>query len=275
MGQQSQCPMCGIVFVIPVVQTPAAPAGWMPGYGQPGAVYQPGTMQGYPGPMPGGMAYPGGAPGYPGMFPGAPNFPGIPAAAPPDAAFPEMMPGFPSAPVEQGFPDLETGPTIEFPQHQTEPEQPFAPVTADSHATTAEPAPEPAPEKQEPRIVRIPCPQGHELQTPMDMIGQEVLCPFCSTQFHLKYENSVEFMEERAESERRREEQLNRTALKSAIIAAVIVVLGIISMIVYLAVRSPAPAPSSPPAHNEPSDGQVTPEADESPAAEDDAAEDE
>jgi hypothetical protein len=268
MGQQSQCPMCGMVFVVPVMQqqAPAAPAGWMPGYGQPGA------MPGYPGGMPGGMGYQGGmqgGAGYPGMVPGAPAYPGGQAGYPPAgafqgaAAYPGMAPGYTPAPAEPGFPGVVTGPTItgptnEVPQFQPEPQPPSEPAPA--------PAAEPVPEKQEPRIVRIPCPQGHELQTPMDMIGQDVLCPFCSTQFHLKFEDSVEYKEEQAKLKQRREEQLNQAALKWSIIAAVVVVVGILAMIVYQVVTAPAEVPISPPAATEPSDEEPTAPADETPA---------
>ncbi|HVC96960.1 MAG TPA: hypothetical protein VND64_24995 [Pirellulales bacterium] len=263
MGQQNQCPLCGMVFVVPVMQqqAPAAPAGWMPGYGQPGVAPE------YPGGMPGGMGYQGGVPGgvgYPGMVPGAPGYPGVQAGYPPagvfpgGAAYPGMAPGFAPAPAEPGFPGVVTGPTIEAPQIHPEPQQTSEPPTQ---------AAEPAPEKQEPRIVRIPCPHGHELQTPMDMIGQDVLCPFCNTQFHLKYENSVEYKDEQAELKQRREEQLNQTALKWAIIAAVVVVVGILAMIVYQVVTAPAEETTAPPAASEPSDEEPAAPARETPAA--------
>jgi hypothetical protein len=172
------------------------------------------------------------------MIPGTPGYAGafVPAAAQPGPA------GFEPFAAEQGFAGTATGssdvdqaPGAQFAAPEA------APVTAAAEATAAEQLPdEPAPaaEKQQPRIVRIACPQGHELQTPMDMIGQEVLCPFCNAQFILLYENSVEFKEEQAELERLREERLNRTALQWAIVAAVVVVLGILSMIVYLSLRS-------------------------------------
>jgi len=60
MGQQSQCPMCGAIFMIPVVQAgPAAPGGWPAGY-QPPPGYAPPPGYGQPGY--GQPAYP--QPGY-------------------------------------------------------------------------------------------------------------------------------------------------------------------------------------------------------------------
>jgi hypothetical protein len=242
MGQQSQCPMCGIIFVVPIVpQVPVAGA-WMPGYSQPAqapAFQPPGFQPQTPGPL---EFRPG--------FPGAPGFVG--PACPSEIAAVHAAEGFSGQddfapnPSEQGpvgaaasFPSFESPPAVE--SSETRSEALGAAIAADEAAAPASSEGQPpAAEKQQPRIVRIACPQGHELQTPMDMIGQEVLCPFCNSQFLLLYENSVEFKEEQAELKRTREERLNRTALQWAIVTAVVVVLGIISMIVYLAMRSPA-----------------------------------
>lgn len=271
MGQQSQCPICGSVFVIPMApgmpgpqpawspgyspqppgyyppQVPAAPPGAYAGYPNYPAAFQPGTHPAgaYPGgyaggPMPGGQqpwpgyehapvqpAYPGGAAAMP---PGGMAYPGVAAGAMPNGSSPAPFADF---------------------QIQTEP----AAASVETAATAQpveEPKPEPPPEKQEPRIVRIPCPQGHELQTPMDMVQQDVLCPICGTQFHLRYEDSVEFKEEQAELRRRKAERVNQVALKWSIGAAVVVVLGIIGMMIYLAFTAPAE-----PTHNPAVDSAV------------------
>jgi hypothetical protein len=150
-------------------------------------------------------------------------------------------------------------PAAGMPVIKTEPEPQNAPAAAaSSEPAGAAPAPtSPPEEKKEPRIVRIPCPQGHELQTPMDMLNQEVLCPICNTQFHLRYEDSIDFKEEQAELRRRKAEQLNQAALKWSIIAAVVIVLAIITMIIYLAVRAPSEnnyVPPEPPVGEAPAD---------------------
>jgi hypothetical protein len=283
MGQQSQCPMCGAIFVIPVVQTGPAPGGWPPGYApqqgyvQPQPYGQPGYGQagyGQPGYAPPGYAPP---PGYGQPPPGAPQpgFPpqGFPGMAPagaqpgwapgpqqsPEMNFPGAAPsGFPGAPPGASAPDVGPGPTAE-----AAPQIHVGPSAAPSEAAAppAEPAKPAEPEKKEPRIVRIPCPQGHELQTPMDMVNQDVLCPICNTQFHLRYEDSIEFKQEQADLRRRKEEELNQAALKWAIIAAVVVVVGILGMIIYLKVRSPAESTypsdqSAPPAASESAESQ-------------------
>lgn len=271
MGQQSQCPICGGVFVIPIAPGMApAQAGWPAGYPPqapgyyppPGPTGPPGGYPGYPnypgafqpGAYPPGV-YPG---GYGGPMPGGPQpwagqepaagQPGFPGGA--AVMQPSGMPG----PAPAAFPDF---------QIQTEPAPAAAEVAAPTPAE--EPKPEAPPEKQEPRIVRIPCPQGHELQTPMDMVQQDVLCPICNTQFHLRYEDSIEFKEEQAELRRLKAERMNQVALKWSIGSAIAVVLGIIGMVIYLAVTAPSepslqplqPAVEEPAAGTPPAPGDV------------------
>jgi ribosomal protein S27E len=258
MGQQSQCPMCGSVFVMPVMPGATMPAGpvpggpaqpgWPgygqpapPGYGQPG-VYGQQMPPVYPMNYPGGAPVPNPYPGYPANF-GAPGgaMPGYgpqpgygaqqfeqPFTAAPAAPFQPPEAGV-QQPTTQGFPGMQTETSAEPAATTAAPQQPVA-------APTEPPAPPPE-EKKEPRIVRIPCPQGHELQTPMDMVNQEVLCPICGTQFHLRYEDSIEFKEEQAELRRRKAESLNYAAMKWSIVAAVVIVLGILGMFIYMATR--------------------------------------
>jgi hypothetical protein len=173
MGQQSQCPLCGILFIIPVIQSGAAPAGWSPAA---------------PGPWPeAGAAEP--ATEAPPEINVVPPPPGSEAAAP--------------AGQEADPPDVQ------------------------AEVATEEP--------QEPAVLHVPCPQGHVLETPADMIGQEVLCPFCQTQFRLRREDSVEYREEQALARRLREERFNKAVLKWSIVAAAVVVLAIVTMIVLAA----------------------------------------
>lgn len=163
MGQQSQCPLCGAVFLIPVLPQQAAPAAHVP----------------------------------------------------------------------SGFPDLEAAAA------PAAPSQPPPPAEA-----PAPPPPEPEPPKQEapppePRIYRIACPKGHVLETPSDMVGQQALCPYCNTQFELRYEDSIEYQEDQAAAKLRREEEINKLWMKWAIRAAVFVVVMFIGMILYATVIRP------------------------------------
>ena len=161
MGQQSQCPLCGAIFLIPQPQAAAAP----------------------PAPAP----------------------PPEPAPAPPPAA---------SAP----------------------PPPPSAPVAP-----------------PEPRVVRIPCPKGHLLETPSDMFGQQALCPYCNAQFELLYESSIEYQEELVAAKERREEEINQLWVKWTIRAAIFVCVMFLGMFLYATVikpwmEKPTEAPTEPPA---------------------------
>ena len=88
-----------------------------------------------------------------------------------------------------------------------------------------------------PKIVHIPCPKGHQLETPEEMFGLEAQCPVCSAQFVLKLENSVEFLAEQAEKDRLHDERLSRFWLKMAIWIASLSVLAAVGAIVYLAIK--------------------------------------
>jgi hypothetical protein len=87
-----------------------------------------------------------------------------------------------------------------------------------------------AEEPDEPRILNIPCPNGHILETPEDMLNQEVLCPHCNVQFKLRERDSIEARRKRqAEQERIHRKQANAW-MNWAIALGVIVVLGVIGM---------------------------------------------
>jgi len=92
--------------------------------------------------------------------------------------------------------------------------------------TPAPPKPPAVPPPEE-AVVHIPCPSGHELETPRDMLGQEALCPFCRVQFRLRLEDSIEY---RAALQQR-EREMGMKWMKAAIAAAVVVVGAVILLI--------------------------------------------
>lgn len=53
-------------------------------------------------------------------------------------------------------------------------------------------------------ILHIPCPNGHELETPLDMIGQRAQCPHCGVEFRLRREKSLEYQRQQEILDRRR-----------------------------------------------------------------------
>ncbi|HEY5312965.1 MAG TPA: hypothetical protein VIK18_10620 [Pirellulales bacterium] len=165
MGQQSQCPLCGAVFLIPM----------------------------------------------------------LPQSAPPAAAANPLQ-------------DLAPAPP-----------PPPPPAAAEPPPPAAQQAPPPEPPKveepPEPRVFRIACPKGHILETPSDMVGQQALCPYCNTQFELRYEDSTEYQEEQAANKLRREQEMNRLWVKWSIYAVIVVVVMFLGMILYVTVIRPMREP--------------------------------
>lgn len=170
-GQQCQCPMCGMLFIIP--QPIGAPA---PVYEQPPASYHPGDRF-------------AGTAGQPAAEPSAPFVPGAAAG---------------------------------------DPNAPFVPGAA-SPAAPANPIAAPA----EPELLHIPCPNGHELETPEEMLDQEVLCPQCNAQFRLRRKDSVEFKRKKEQEDRIRLEKTGNLWLTWAIVAVVLVGLTLIGLVVF------------------------------------------
>lgn len=208
MGQQGQCPMCGAMFVFPMMGGP-------------------GAMPGMPGQMPGQM--PGAPPGYgqPG-FPqaGHPQQPGFPQQGFPQPGFPQQ--GFPPQGMSPGgfggfgaknigdrFAGIqEAGPTGPAPEAGFASPEPAAPA--------------------EPRSFRILCPNGHEVPTPEDMLGMQALCPFCNAQMELTYEASQEFKEAQEREQRIRDAQQSRFWLNASIWGGVIVTLLLVGMVAMI-----------------------------------------
>ena len=175
-GQQSYCPLCGAMFLIPSPFVEPAP-GPLPAMPYPGSAVPPG-------------AYPMG----PTSLPAAPSFPG---------AAPGISPGF--------GPDTGALPGVPPPQ-----------------------PPAPAFDLRESELLHIPCPQCKEmLETPVEMLDQDVLCPHCQAQFQLRRRDSVEFKRKKEQEAQIKEIKAGNTWLNLAIVAVVLVVLFLGALIVW------------------------------------------
>ena len=53
-------------------------------------------------------------------------------------------------------------------------------------------------------LLHIPCPNGHELEVPLNMIGHRALCPHCRVEFRLRRDKSVEYLRQQEVIDRRR-----------------------------------------------------------------------
>lgn len=83
----------------------------------------------------------------------------------------------------------------------------------------------------EPEILHIPCPNGHELDTPREMLDQEVLCPHCGEQFLLREKDSVEYKQKKQAAAEAKERRRGKLWLNWAIAIAVLVLLGLVILI--------------------------------------------
>lgn len=193
-GQFTQCPFCGLSFVMPAIPGPQPDAGPPPG------------VFGPPGP-----AGPQFAPG-----PAGPQFapePQLPQIGPRSSQ--QTLPQWPAV-----------GPAA-------------APATMDEQPLVRTGEAPPAVGEGQPsreRTVHIPCPQGHELETPWDMLGQDALCPICNVQFKLKYELSREF----ETRQKQREYRLGKKWLNWAIAAAILVGLGLLTLVAVSIANRPS-----------------------------------
>ena len=87
------------------------------------------------------------------------------------------------------------------------------------------------------QVLHIPCPNGHELETPPDMLNEDVMCPHCGVQFTLRERDSREFKRKRRDKRDREEHETGQKWFTWAIVIAVVVAIGLITMIAVTASR--------------------------------------
>jgi DNA-directed RNA polymerase subunit RPC12/RpoP len=131
-------------------------------------------------------------------------------------------------------------------------------------------APVPVPETPtEPELLHIPCPNGHELEVPPDMLDTEVLCPHCNAQFLLRAKDSIEHRRRREQEEAIRDAKTNKFYYQFAIGVASVVVLLLLTLMVMSMFRNTEsePKPKSdkktPPAKKQPKEKRATKPPDE------------
>lgn len=202
-GQQAQCPYCGTVFVVPqpIPATPPNPYAAQP-----------------PAPAQAGLQTPPQQQPAAGPQTVQPPFPPTPPPQHSAVGPPPFQASSAESPPETGV--------IDFPGINTEPQ------AGRSGSVAATPQRIEVPSAAELPIVHLVCPNGHQLETPREMLGQEALCPFCRVQFRLRLEDSIEYRAEKAEDQQRRERRTGQLWLRFAIGAAVVVVLGIILLVI-------------------------------------------
>jgi hypothetical protein len=123
---------------------------------------------------------------------------------------PEVTPAPPSPEAAPGFPQV-------------------GPSGAETSAKQAAPV-----EIKEPEILHIPCPEcKQELETPVEMLDQDVMCPHCQAQFQLRRRDSVEFKRKRKREAEIRERKKDKAWFNFAIFAvvAVLIFIGVLILI--------------------------------------------
>jgi uncharacterized Zn-finger protein len=193
-GQQCTCPHCGMLFIIPA---PPAAASYAP----PIMPYTPATAPNFA-PAHAQIGPPQPAPLMPATTYAPAAFAGGYSAPPPQPALPNINPTFSAA----GAPAVLA---------------PSAPAPVPAPVDVVKPA----------EILHIPCPNGHELDTPRDMLDQEVLCPHCGEQFHLREKDSVEFKRKKQQEAEAKDYKRGKMWLNWAIVVAVLVLIGLAVLI--------------------------------------------
>ncbi|MGD9645709.1 MAG: hypothetical protein AB7U73_08355 [Pirellulales bacterium] len=85
-----------------------------------------------------------------------------------------------------------------------------------------------------PGVVHLACPNGHELETPRDLLGTDIACPVCGVEFRLRREDTDEYRAQKRADRERKEQQFGRKMMNFSIVTAVLVVLAIIMMALYI-----------------------------------------
>ena len=81
-----------------------------------------------------------------------------------------------------------------------------------------------------PEVFHIPCPNGHVLETPAELIGQYAKCPECDVAFDLREEHSEEYLRRQQIAEESHLARLDRRWLNRAIVIVMLVCLGLIGL---------------------------------------------
>jgi DNA-directed RNA polymerase subunit RPC12/RpoP len=85
-----------------------------------------------------------------------------------------------------------------------------------------------------PKMVHVPCPAGHILETPQDTMGQTVMCPHCGEMFDLLMKNTLEFKRDKKQLEEKRTRRTSELWFRWAIATAILIVVGLIAIIATL-----------------------------------------
>jgi hypothetical protein len=101
---------------------------------------------------------------------------------------------------------------------------------------TSKPAPQTAFSVRDSALLHIPCPKCQKvLETPVEMLHQDVVCPHCQAPFCLHLRDSIEYKKKKERQQRVKERRTNYAWL----IGGIAVVALVVVFLLYLIVSSP------------------------------------
>jgi hypothetical protein len=158
----------------------------------------------------------------------APLTPAFPAVSPfPE---PEPTPGAGRAAAPSPFPAFDPydrRPSKTRPAITPEPEPPASPPPTPPASAPLVVVP------TESEVLHIPCPQGHMLETPAEMLDQEVLCPHCQVKFYLRRKDSEEYKQKKRAERVRKEQRKGQAWIIWAVVVVIAVLLGLGYLIIH------------------------------------------
>ena len=80
-------------------------------------------------------------------------------------------------------------------------------------------------------LFHIPCPNGHELEVPREMLDQAALCPQCNSQFKLRERDSLEYKRKKVIREEQQERRTSNAWLHWIVGISVVVLLFLLALI--------------------------------------------
>jgi len=89
-------------------------------------------------------------------------------------------------------------------------------------------------------LYHIPCPNGHEIDAPKELLDQPAVCPHCNVRFVLRKEDSRELRAEREKVEKRLAMEQERRANAAGnlwlvwVVVIGLVVLGFLALLIFL-----------------------------------------
>jgi hypothetical protein len=116
---------------------------------------------------------------------------------------------------------------------RTHPPAPFPGISPQRRpASTPRPAAPTPFDTKEPELLHIPCPECKQvLETPVEMLDQDVMCPHCQAQFQLRRRDSMEFKRKKEQQQQIKEHKAGKAWFNWAIVVVVLVLMFLLILV--------------------------------------------